>query len=32
MKQYDEGAAAQFLGLCNMLTAEGCSETELFRQ
>ena len=32
MTQYDEGAAVQFFGLLNMLTAERCSETGLFRQ
>ena len=29
MKQYYETTAVQFLGLFNMFTAEGCSETRL---
>ena len=28
MKQFDEIAAVQFLGVFNMLAVEGCSETE----
>ena len=31
MKQFDEIAAVQFLGVFNMLAVEGCSETEIFR-
>ena len=30
MKQFDEIAAVQFLGVFNMLAVEGCSETEIF--
>ena len=31
MKTYDMSALVQFLGMFNMLTVEGCSETGIFR-